>query len=146
MIKQKLQQDQITAMKAHEQVRLDTIRYIISQINNKEINTQKELSDAEIITVIQKVKKELNESIDSFVKGSRIDLAEEYKKQLVVVMAYLPPELTLKEIKNKIIELKRQNKDAIAKNPKALIGIVMRTLRGTADPALIQKILQESSV
>jgi len=133
-------------MKAHEQVRLDTIRYIISQINNKEINTQKELSDAEIITVIQKVKKELNESIDSFVKGSRIDLAEEYKKQLVVVMAYLPPELTLKEIKNKIIELKRQNKDAIAKNPKALIGIVMRTLRGTADPALIQKILQESSV
>lgn len=145
MIKQKLQQDQITAMKAHEQIRLDTIRYIISQINNKEINTQKELSDAEIIMVMQKVKKELNESIDSFVKGSRNDLAEEYKKQLVVVAAYLPPELTPEEIKNKIIELKEQNKDAIAKNPKALIGIVMRTLRGTANPSLIQKILAELS-
>lgn len=146
MIKQKLQQDQITAMKAREQMRLDTIRYIISQINNKEINTQKELSDPEIITVIQKVKKELNESIDSFVKGSRMDLAEEYKKQLVVVSGYLPPELTREEIRTKILELREQNKDAIAKNPKALIGIVMRTLRGAADPALIQTLLQEAAV
>ena len=52
MLKQKLQTDQVAALKAQDQTRLDTIRYIVSQIKNKEINTQKELTEEEVVSEI----------------------------------------------------------------------------------------------
>jgi hypothetical protein len=143
MLKQKLQLDQIAAMKAREQVKLDTIRYVIAQIKNKEINTQKELDDNEIVQILQKTKKELNESISSFQKGGRQDLVEEYQKQLDIILTYLPPELSDAELESAVKSLFDQNKEAIAKNPKAIIGIAMKELKGKVDPSRIVPMIRK---
>ena len=129
MLKQKLQTDQITALKSRDQIRLDTIRYIVSQIKNKEINTQKELTDEEVVSILQKIKKELHESIDSFTKGGRTDLVSEYQKQLDVLLAYLPPEMSDQDLELSVKELIEKNKELFATKPQALIGICVKELK-----------------
>lgn len=143
MITQKLQADQIAAMKAGNKVQLETIRYIVAQIKNKEIALQHPLTDEEAMSVLQKVKKELNESVESFTKGNRQDLVDETKKQLEVLLQYLPKELDDAALEAAVGELIEKNKDAYAKNPKSIIGICMKELRGKADSGRIMAILQK---
>lgn len=145
MLKQKLQTDQIVALKAKDQIRLDTIRYIVSQIKNKEINIQKELSDEEVVSILQKIKKELHESIDSFTRGGRADLVSEYQKQLDVLLAYLPPEMSDQDLELSVKELIEKNKALFAAKPQALIGICIKELKAKADPARIMQMLKKMS-
>ena len=145
MLKQKLQSDQIVALKAKDQIKLDTIRYIVSQIKKKEINTQKELSDEEVVSILQKIKKELHESIDSFTKGGRADLVSEYQKQLDVLLAYLPPEMSDQDLELSVKELIEKNKELFATKPQALIGICVKELKAKADPARIMQMLKKMS-
>lgn len=142
MLKQKLQVDQIAAMKAKNQVKLDTIRYILSQINNKQINTQKEPTDEEIVGIIQKVKKELNESITAFQKAGRKDLVDEYQAQLDIILTYLPAELSDPQLEQEIRSLIEKNKQLYESNPKAIIGICVKELRTKVDPSRIVPMLQ----
>lgn len=143
MLKQKLQADQLAAMKAGNHLQLDTIRYIVAQIKNKEIALQREVTEEEALSILQKVKKELNESIEAFQKGNRPDLVDEYKKQLEVLMQYVPKELDDSALEKEISTLIEQNKEAYAKNPKSIIGICMKGLRGKADSSRIMAILQK---
>jgi uncharacterized protein len=141
MLKQKLQSDQLEALKTKKNVRLTTLRYILSQIKNKEIEKKTEASDDEIMTIIRKAAKELKESIDAFQKGNRPDLVNEYQQQLEVVNAYLPAEISDEELKKAIGNLIEQNQEAYRKNPKTIIGICMRELKNKADPGRIMKVL-----
>lgn len=92
MIKKQLQADQINALKSHKTSELETIRYILSQIKNKEIEKQGELNDEETIQIIRKIAKKIRQSIEAFEKGNRADLVQQYKTQLEVVGRYLPDE------------------------------------------------------
>ena len=145
MLKQKLQADQIVALKAKDQIRLDTIRYIVSQVQNKEINTQKELSEEEVVSILQKIKKELHESIDSFTKGGRADLVSEYQKQLDTLLVYLPPEMSDEDLEQAVKSLIEKNKELFATKPQALIGICIKELKAKADPARIMQMLRKLS-
>ncbi len=84
MLRQKLQDDQIKALKSGDKVSLTVIRFVISQVKNREIEKKSELNDEEILVVLKKFAKELKESIDAFTKGNRQELVEENKKQLEV--------------------------------------------------------------
>jgi hypothetical protein len=142
MIYQQLQSDQLAAMKAHETAKLLTIRGIISAIKNKEIDKGSALTDNEVVLVLQKAKKECLESIDSFTKGWRQDLLDEAKIQLQIVASYLPAELSDDELKTLVTTIVENNKAAIEKNPKALIGLCMKELRGKAESTRIMQIIQ----
>lgn len=143
MLYQQLQAEQITALKSKDPLKLQTIRGIIAQIKNKEIEKKAPLSEDEVLVVIKKTKKELLESIESFTKGGRTDLIEESQKQLDIVNTYLPPEMTDEELEKAVSTLIEKNKDAIVKNPKAIIGICMKELKSKADSSRIMAVLQK---
>lgn len=145
MLMQKLQDDQIQALKSHDKDKLSVLRYILAQIQNKKIEKQADLSDNDIITVLQKIAKELRESVEAFEKGGRKDLVSEYKKQLDILMPYLPKELTDEELTKSIDDLITQNKEVFEKNPKAIIGICMKLLRAKADSSRIMAILNKKT-
>jgi hypothetical protein len=98
-----------------------------------------------VLDVLKKAKKELLESIESFTKGGRADLIDESKKQLEIVAAYLPAELTDEELEKAVTALIAANQDAIAKNPKAIIGICMKELKSKADSSRIMSALQKAT-
>lgn len=141
MLRQKLQEDQIQALKTKNQEKLEVLRFLISAIKNKEIEKKSELNDEEIILVIKKIIKEIKESIEAFEKGKRSDLVERHKKQLIILSEYLPPELTDEELKKEIEKIIEENKNIYQQNPKAIIGICMKALKTKADSSRILKIL-----
>jgi len=145
MLKSKLQADQIVALKARDQLRLDTIRYIVSQIKNKEIDTQKDISDDEVVSILKKIKKEFHESIDSFTKGGRKDLVDEYQKQLDILLTYLPEEISDEDLMKEVESLVEKNKDLFQQKPQALIGICIKELKSKADSTRIMQALKKLS-
>lgn len=143
MIKIRILEDQTAAIKAKDMETLTTIRYVLAEVKNKEIEKQTDLSDAEVIAILQKQVKQLHESIDAFIKAGRTELADQYTKQLEIIKKYLPAELSDEDLKKVIDALKAANQVQYAQNPKSFIGIAMKHLRGKADPQRILKLLQE---
>lgn len=92
MLSDKLQADQIAALKAGDKVKLNVIRFILSRVKNKEIEKQAKLSDDDVIALLKKLSKEVKESIEMYEKGGRNELVEEHKKQLEVISSYIPEE------------------------------------------------------
>ncbi len=142
MIKQKLAQDQINALKAGDKEKVTSLRYILAQIQNKEIEKKGELTDEETTAVLRKIVKELKESLDAFEKGRRTDLVATTKKQLDLISSYLPQEISDEKLKKEVERVVNQNQELYQKNPKALIGVAIRELKDKAEPTRIVKILQ----
>lgn len=142
MLRQKLQDDQIIALKAGEKTKLGVLRFILAQIKNKEIDKKAELNDEETMIVLRKVIKELKESVEAFEKGGRTELAEDNKKQLEIASAYLPKEIGDEELKQEIEKVIKANQSTFDNNQKVIIGICMKELKSKADPGRIMKVLQ----
>ena len=150
MLRQKLQDDQIIALKSGDKTKLEILRFILAQIKNKEIDKKSGLNDEETLVVIKKVTKELKESIEAFEKGGRKDLSDDSKKQLEIVSVYLPAEISDEELKQEVEKVIKENQTIFDNNlpagrqaKSAIIGICMKQLRSKADPGRIMKTLQQ---
>ena len=147
MLRQKLQDDQVIALKSGDKTKLEILRFILAQIKNKEIDKNPpvggELNDEETLVVIKKVTKELKESIEAFEKGGRKDLSDDSKKQLEIISVYLPAEISDEELHGEIEKVIKENQAIFNNNPKAIIGICMKQLKSKVDPGRIMKTLQE---
>ena len=137
MLSAKLQEDQLIALRAGDRDRLDVLRYILSQIKNKEIEKKDTLTDEEVLVILKKITRELKDSIESFEKGGRDDLVAGNKKQLEIISTYLPEELSEEELENEVKVIIAQNSDLAKQNSKALIGICVGRLKAKADPSRI---------
>lgn len=142
MIRQKIKSDQLLALKSGDAKRLSILRYILSQIQNVEIDKKKELADAELIPVLKKINKELREAIDSFEKAGRDEIVKKNKFELAVVSSYLPAEIEDEELKVYLKKVIEQNKDLYSRKKEAVIGIAIRQLKDKADPARIIAMLR----
>jgi uncharacterized protein YqeY len=141
MLRSKIQDDLTTALKSRDQNSLNILRMVMSAIKYKEVEKKEELNDDEVLQVIKKQVKELNESIEAFTKGNRMELAKEYEAQLSVLTPYLPKEMSDDELKTAVDEIIAKNNDLYQKNPKVIIGLCMKELRNKADPQKIMQIL-----
>ena len=86
----KLEQDMMQALKNKEKEKAGALRLILSKCKNKAIELRKELSDQEIIKVLQTVAKQHKESIKLYKEGNRNDLVEAEEQELGFVEVYLP--------------------------------------------------------
>ncbi len=143
MIKQQLQTDQIQAMKAKDSVKLDTLRYILAQIKYQEIEKKVELTDEEVVQVMRKETKKLQDAIESFKNANRIDLAAEYQAQLDIYTNYLPVEMSDEMLIQEVQKVIDNNKELFKSNPNALIGICVRELKSKADSSRISQIVRK---
>ncbi|MDF7671970.1 GatB/YqeY domain-containing protein [Lactobacillus sp. ESL0701] len=125
--------DMKEAMKARDKVRLNTVRMIKSALMNEKIKAGHELSSDEELTVLNREKKQREESIEEFTKAARTDLADETKQELAVVESYLPKQLSQDELEQivteTIAEVDAKGKSDFGKVMKAL----MPKIKGKAD-------------
>lgn len=143
MLLGKIQTDQLSALKARDQEKLNILRYILAQINYKKIDKKSDLTDDEIVQVLRKVQKELDETIESAKQAKRENLRNDAEKQKAVVTQYLPKEISDEEVKKEIEKIIGLNKTVFDTNKKAIIGIVMKELRTKASSQRIIQILQK---
>ena len=99
----RLSEDLKHAMKARDQLRMDTIRMIKSALFNKEFELKKELDEAEMSRVLTVLVKQRKEAAEQYQKAKRDELAEKELKEIVIVEGYLPRALSQEEI-TQIIE------------------------------------------
>ena len=145
MIKQTIKQNQVAAMKSGDQAKLNILRYILAKIQNQEIEKQKELTDEEVVVVLQKLAKELKETLAAAEKAGRQDLVLQSKSELETVSAYLPKQLTDEELKQTVKKIIQDNRKLYQKNPKAIIGICVKQLKSQADTSRIIQIINSLS-
>ena len=98
MIIDKINKTLKTAMKASQKNEVLAVRNILEKIKKRQVDSQKQLNENEIIQVINKYAKQLRDSIEQFESGNRIDLAEKEKNELKIVKQFLPQQLTREEI------------------------------------------------
>jgi uncharacterized protein YqeY len=134
------------AMRAKDEVRLRTIRGMLTTFTNELVATsrkpQEMLNDEEVINVIRRLAKQRKESITQFVSGGREDLAVGEREELVVLEAYLPQMMSEEEVR-KIVEAKKVEMgiDDKAKIGQ-FVGTLMKDLKGKADGAMVKQIAE----
>ena len=97
-MQEKLSKDLLVAMRARDQVRMDTIRQVKAAATNQEIHQSTPLTDAHVEEIIGRLVRQHRESIDMFSKGNRLELAEKEKAELAILQAYLPQQLSVEEV------------------------------------------------
>ncbi|MBT5559814.1 MAG: GatB/YqeY domain-containing protein [Proteobacteria bacterium] len=128
-LKEQLSADMKTAMRSKDKPRLETIRMIRAAIQRKEVDDRVELDEPAVLVVLQKMVKQVQDSIQQFTDGDRIDLVEKEQVGLEVLQGYLPEPLSDEEL-HAIIT------DSIAKTGATEIrdmGKVMGMVKAAAD-------------
>jgi len=103
-LKTQLNQDMIAARKAREEVRKAAVESVLVAVKQREVDDRKELSDAEILSIIEKLLKQRRESVASYEQGGRADLAEREKAEAAVLSTYLPQQLSDAEIEAEVTQ------------------------------------------
>jgi uncharacterized protein YqeY len=98
MLKTRITDDMKDAMRAKDTARLSTIRLILAAIKQREVDERKELSDRDVLAVLDKMVKQRRDSIAQFEAGKRPDLVAIERAELDVLQAYQPQQLTDAEI------------------------------------------------
>jgi len=144
MIKEKIDKDLITAMKAHDENIVTVLRMLKSAIKNIEIAKQKDLEDAEVMSVIQNQIKTRRDSIDLYVKGNRPELAESEKAEIEILTPYLPEQLSEEEIKTIVEKVIAETSASSMKDMGKVMGLAMAELKGKADSTLVSQIVKDT--
>jgi uncharacterized protein YqeY len=145
-LKNKLQSDLNGAIKSRNTVVAETIRMVLSAITNEEVagKEKRELSDAEVITVLTREAKKRREAAEAFENGGRADRAAAERAEGEVIASYLPEQLSEDEIKKLIAETIA----AVGAAGPADMGKVMGSLKakvaGKADGALVSSLVKEA--
>ena len=138
----KLQEEMKSAMKSGDKERLATIRMLISEIKKVQIDAQKELSDDEIIKILQKYAKQRKDSVEQYRKAGREDLAEKEERELQIVQEFLPQPLSEEEIKKLVEEAIKETGASSMKDMGKVIKLVIEKAQGRAEGSVVSKIVK----
>ncbi len=139
-------EDLKTAMKNQDKETLSVIRMVKGAIQMEELNTKKELSDDEVISIIAKQIKTRKESIVEFEKGNRQDLIEQTQSEIKILEQYLPEQLTEEEVQEIINAAFEEVKPESMKDMGKLMGYLNPKLKGRCDMSNVSKIIKSKLV
>ena len=141
-IKEKLMEDLKTSMRNKDKLRKDTITMVRAAIKQIEVDERKELTDAEVIEVLNKQLKEKKKSIDEFAKGNRQDLIDQTNAEIEILLDYLPKQLSEEELTEIVQATIEELNLSSSKEMGLLMKNVMPKVKGRADGSMISKIAQ----
>jgi uncharacterized protein YqeY len=142
MLRESIANDMREAMKAREQVRVGTLRMLMTAVKNSEVEKLHDLSDDEVIEVIAREAKRRCESIEAFEKGGRADLVEKESGELAVLEAYLPEKPSDEELAVLVDQAIAETGASAPKQMGEVMKALMPKLRGRADGAQVSAMVK----
>jgi hypothetical protein len=121
------------AMRAKEPARLSAIRLILAAIKQKEVDERVELTDADVVGVLEKMVKQRRESIAQFEKAARTDLVEAEKFELGVLSGYLPQPMSDSEVEQALKTAIAESGATSVKDMGKVMALLKPRLAGRAD-------------
>jgi uncharacterized protein YqeY len=142
-LKEQLRSDMADAMRTGDKEKRDTLRLLLAAVKQVEIDEQKELTDDDVVEVLNKQAKQRRESIADYGAAGREDLVHEEEAQLAIIETYLPTQLS----REQITELAGQViADIGAESPEDMgqvMGRLMPQVKGIADGRLVNEVVRE---
>ncbi|MBI1957372.1 MAG: GatB/YqeY domain-containing protein [Candidatus Niyogibacteria bacterium] len=135
MIKEKLESDLKSALKAGEATRVSVLRLVITAVRNKEIEKQKKdtgLSDDEVIAVLQAEVRKRRDAVEQFRKGGREELAKKEESEIGIIQPYLPAEASDEDIDRAVRDAVAQTRALTPADFGKAMKAAMATLKGRA--------------
>jgi len=143
-LKEKLQSDLTESMRNRDEIRSSTLRMILTAIKNEEVSGKeaRNLSDAELITVLSRESKKRREAAEAFDQAGAKDRADTERAEGLIIAEYLPKQLSEAEVKDLIDSAIKET----GANSPAQMGLVMKSLQpkiaGKADGALVSSLVK----
>jgi len=131
-----------SAMRAGEKKKLGTIRLILSAIKQVEVDTRKDLSDDDVLIILDKMVKQRRESISQYEQAGRDELADIEKEEIEIIQAYLPEPLSEDEISDLIEQAISASGAESMKDMGKVMGILKPQLQGRADMGAVSGIIK----
>jgi uncharacterized protein YqeY len=146
-LKNKVTEDMKAAMRAKETARLGTVRLLLAAIKQKEVDERlvlsgTELTDADVLAIIDKMVKQRRESIAQFEKAARTDLADAEKAEIGVLAGYLPQQLSEAEVGQAIAAAIAETAAAGAKDMGKVMGLLKSRLAGRTDMGKVSALVK----
>lgn len=146
-LKDRINEDMKSAMKAAgggadpaARIKLDTIRFLNSEIKNAEIQKHGELTEEEITEVVQRQIKRRREAIEQYQKGGRQDLVEKEEKEAEMLAAYLPEQLSDDDLRALVQEAIKETGAQSPKEMGKVMNVLMPKIKGRADGRRVSEI------
>ena len=130
-LSERVQGDLVDAMKSREALKLSVLRMTKAALKNKEIELRRPLSPDEENQVLQTLVKQRTESIESFEKGGRADLAEKEGRERDLLRAYLPEAISESDVERVVVEVVRDLGASTAKDVGAVMKEALVRLKAT---------------
>jgi uncharacterized protein len=144
-IHETLKQSIPDALRAHDEVKLRTLRSLVTAMTNEVVAKKRKpdefLTDEEAITVLKRAASQRKDSIEQFEKASRHDLVEPEKAELAIIESYLPTMMSYEEIE-KVAKAKMAELNILSKaDAGKFTGILMKELKGKADGGAVKAVV-----
>jgi hypothetical protein len=142
-LREKLDEDLKSAMRAKDSLRMNTVRALKSAIKYREIELMKPLDDAGILGVMATEIKRRRDSVEQYRAGNRVDLADKEEAEIKILQEFLPQQLTREEVEARVAEVVAR---VGAQGPKDM-GAVMKALlpevQGRADGKVVSELVKQ---
>jgi len=141
-LREQINEDMKSAMKAREPERLGALRLLLSAVKQREVDERVTLDDAGVIAVVEKMIKQRKDSIAQYEKAARQDLADKEKYEISVIEGYLPKQMSAEEVEAAVAEAIAQ---AGAKSPADMgkvMGVLKPKLAGRADMGKVSALVK----
>lgn len=139
---QQIREDMKTAMRAKDSVRLGAIRLLLAAIKQREVDERIELSDADVIAVINKMIKQRRDSIIQFEAAARQELADIEKFEISVLQTYMPQPMTEAEVEVAINDAIASSGVQSAQEMGKVIALLKTKLAGRADMSKVSALVK----
>ena len=130
------------AMRAKDSARLSAIRLILAAVKQKEVDERVELTDADVVAILEKMIKQRRESIAQFEKAARKDLADAEKFELGVLSGYLPQQLSDSQVQEEIAKAISETGASGVKDMGKVMAALKSRLAGRADMGKVSALVK----
>ena len=141
-LKERIQEDMKAAMRAKDAARLSAVRLLLAAMKQKEVDERVELSDADVLGVIEKMVKQRRESIAQYEKAARTDLAAQEQFEIGVLQAYLPQQLGEAELAQAVAAALAEAGAASVKDMGKVMALLKARLAGRADMGKVSALVK----
>jgi uncharacterized protein YqeY len=141
-LKQQITDDMKVAMRAKDSARLSAIRLLLAAIKQREVDERIELSDADVVAIIEKMNKQRRDSISQYEAAGRQELADVEKFEMGVLAAYMPQQLGEDEIIVAVTEAIASVGAAGPQDMGKVMGVLKARLAGQADMSRVSALIK----
>jgi uncharacterized protein YqeY len=141
-LKQRVQEDMKSAMRAKDAARLLVIRLLLAALKQKEVDERLELTDADVLGVIEKMLKQRRESIAQYEKAARQDLADQEKFEIGVLGGYLPQQMSEAEVAQAVAAAASEAGAGGLKDMGKVMALLKSRLAGRADMGKVSALVK----